>query len=64
MGPLVYTHSRTSASYTAKYYVFPAALKFVNFVDPSLEQDIYADKPWALSPLVASMSSLRESQHF
>lgn len=31
-----------------------AALRFVNFVDPALEQDIYADKPWALSPMIAS----------
>jgi hypothetical protein len=32
----------------------PAALKFVSFVDPAMEQDVYGDKPWALSPLIAS----------
>jgi len=43
-------------------YGTAAALKFVNFVDPSLEQDIYADKPWALSPLVATMNYLNASK--
>jgi len=27
-------------------------------VDPNVESDIYADKPWALSPMVASMNYL------
>ena len=30
----------------------------VSFVDPNVESDIYADKPWALSPMVASMNNL------
>lgn len=29
-----------------------------SFVDPNVESDIYADKPWALSPMVASMNNL------
>jgi hypothetical protein len=31
-------------------------------VDPSLELDIYADKPWALSPALAGMSNLSLSK--
>lgn len=27
-------------------------------MDPNVESDIYADKPWALSPMVASMNNL------
>jgi len=34
------------------------ALKFVNFIDPALEQDIYADKPWAWSPLISTMNRI------
>jgi hypothetical protein len=30
----------------------------ISFVDPNVESDIYADKPWALSPMVASMNYL------
>ncbi|KAI5480435.1 hypothetical protein MNV49_000588 [Pseudohyphozyma bogoriensis] len=37
-------------------YGTSAALKFVHIVDPALEQDVYADKPWALSPLLATMN--------
>ncbi|WVQ77874.1 hypothetical protein IAR50_007576 [Cryptococcus sp. DSM 104548] len=39
------------------------ATKFMYFVDPTLELDIYADKPWALSPALATMNylSLQES---
>ena len=29
-----------------------------SFVDPNLQHDIYADKPWALSPMLASMTTL------
>lgn len=29
-----------------------------SWVDPSLELDIYADKPWALSPAFSGMSEL------
>ncbi|ORY22827.1 hypothetical protein BCR39DRAFT_487597 [Naematelia encephala] len=34
------------------------ATKFMYFVDPTLEIDIYADKPWALSPTLACMNYL------
>ncbi|OCF31969.1 hypothetical protein I317_03113 [Kwoniella heveanensis CBS 569] len=34
------------------------ATKFMYFVDPTVEADIYADKPWALSPALATMSHL------
>ncbi|KAK4048381.1 hypothetical protein OIO90_005851 [Microbotryomycetes sp. JL221] len=33
-----------------------AALKFVHVVDPALTQDLYADKPWALSPFISTMN--------
>ncbi|KAF8579225.1 DUF1769-domain-containing protein [Ramaria rubella] len=32
-----------------------AALKFMHFVDPTLEHDLGGPKPWALSPLIATM---------
>jgi len=32
-----------------------AALKFMHFIDPTLEHDLTSSKPWALSPLVATM---------
>ncbi|KAI0659685.1 DUF1769-domain-containing protein [Cubamyces menziesii] len=39
---------------------FSAALKFMNFIDPTLEHDLASrTKPWALSPLVATMPYLR-----
>ncbi|KAH8108758.1 DUF1769-domain-containing protein [Phellopilus nigrolimitatus] len=31
------------------------ALKFMNFIDPTLENDLYSSQPWALSPLIATM---------
>ncbi|KAK8864711.1 hypothetical protein IAR55_001965 [Kwoniella newhampshirensis] len=34
------------------------ATKFMYFIDPVMECDIYADKPWALSPALATMSHL------
>ncbi|KAH8084603.1 hypothetical protein HD553DRAFT_311278 [Filobasidium floriforme] len=34
------------------------AMKFINWVDPTVEMDPYSDKPWALSPLLASMNYL------
>ncbi|XAO27376.1 hypothetical protein I312_106229 [Cryptococcus bacillisporus CA1280] len=34
------------------------ATKFMYFIDPTLELDIYADKPWALSPALATMNYL------
>lgn len=33
-------------------------LKAMKWIDPSLETDLYADKPWAFSPLVATMNLL------
>ncbi|OSC98092.1 DUF1769-domain-containing protein [Trametes coccinea BRFM310] len=39
---------------------FGAALKFMNFIDPTLEHDLASrTKPWALSPLVATMPYFR-----
>ncbi|GEM07647.1 duf1769 family protein [Rhodotorula toruloides] len=38
-----------------KSYGTSAALRFMRYVDPSLECDLYADKPWALSPLFATL---------
>ncbi|KAF8137326.1 DUF1769-domain-containing protein [Boletus edulis] len=32
-----------------------AALKFMHFIDPTLEHDLTSSKPWALSPLIATM---------
>ncbi|BEI84095.1 hypothetical protein CcaverHIS002_0406990 [Cutaneotrichosporon cavernicola] len=34
------------------------ATRFMHFVDPTLELDVYADKPWALSPVLATMNRL------
>ncbi|GAA5834729.1 hypothetical protein JCM11251_003645 [Rhodosporidiobolus azoricus] len=36
-------------------YGTSAALRFVKYVDPSLSCDLYADEPWALSPLFATL---------
>ncbi|KAI0763444.1 DUF1769-domain-containing protein [Trametes elegans] len=42
---------------------FGAALKFMNFIDPTLEHDLASrTKPWALSPLVATMPYLRHQR--
>jgi hypothetical protein len=30
----------------------------LSFIDPTLELDVYANKPWALSPAVATMNHL------
>ncbi|WWC88982.1 uncharacterized protein L201_003897 [Kwoniella dendrophila CBS 6074] len=34
------------------------ATRFMYFIDPTVEADIYADKPWALSPTLATMAHL------
>ncbi|PWN98612.1 DUF1769-domain-containing protein [Tilletiopsis washingtonensis] len=34
------------------------ALKAISYLDPSLKQDIYADRPWAFSPLIATMTRI------
>lgn len=33
-------------------------LKALKWIDPSMETDLYADKPWAFSPLIATMNLL------
>ncbi|WVN87723.1 uncharacterized protein L203_102917 [Cryptococcus depauperatus CBS 7841] len=38
------------------------ATKFLYFMDPVMELDIYADQPWALSPALATMNSLSLSK--
>ncbi|OCH84510.1 DUF1769-domain-containing protein [Obba rivulosa] len=39
---------------------FGAALKFMRFIDPTLEQDLASQsKPWALSPLITTMPYLQ-----
>ncbi|KAL1411353.1 hypothetical protein Q8F55_002304 [Vanrija albida] len=38
------------------------ATKFMYFVDPTLELDLYADKPWALSPALSTMNYLGLAQ--
>ncbi|KAG9306544.1 hypothetical protein G9A89_004741 [Geosiphon pyriformis] len=34
-------------------------LKILQYIDPGLEADIYADKPWAYSPLLLTMNTVR-----
>ncbi|QRV76237.1 hypothetical protein RhiJN_04252 [Ceratobasidium sp. AG-Ba] len=41
---------------------FGAALNFVQYVDPTLEHDLYGDKPWALSPLLSTMPYLQRTR--
>ncbi|KAG9119187.1 hypothetical protein FRC07_005937 [Ceratobasidium sp. 392] len=41
---------------------FGAALNFVQYMDPTLEHDLYGDKPWALSPLLSTMPYLQRTQ--
>ncbi|KAI0631241.1 DUF1769-domain-containing protein [Trametes polyzona] len=42
---------------------FGAALKFMNFIDPTLEHDLASrSKPWALSPLIATMPYFRHQR--
>ncbi|KZT71921.1 DUF1769-domain-containing protein [Daedalea quercina L-15889] len=42
---------------------FSAALKFMNFIDPTLEQDLASSsKPWALSPLISTMPYLEHKK--
>lgn len=35
------------------------ALKFVQWFDPGLEADIFGDQPWAYSPLVVTMNTIK-----
>ncbi|BGO91161.1 hypothetical protein NBRC10512_005745 [Rhodotorula toruloides] len=46
-----------------KSYGTAAALRFMRYVDPSLECDLYADKPWALSPLFATLQYMSVREH-
>ncbi|KWU43016.1 DUF1769-domain-containing protein, partial [Rhodotorula sp. JG-1b] len=39
-------------------YGTSAALRFMRYIDPSMDCDLYADKPWALSPLFATLQYL------
>jgi hypothetical protein len=34
------------------------AMKFANLIDPALQSDVYADKPWLFSPMLCSMNIL------
>ncbi|KAG9323549.1 hypothetical protein KVV02_003073 [Mortierella alpina] len=34
------------------------ALRFVQYIDPGLQADIYSDRPWAFSPLIATMNTV------
>lgn len=34
------------------------AMTFANYIDPSLQSDLYCSKPWLLSPLVCGMNTL------
>ncbi|WAR53014.1 hypothetical protein PtB15_2B442 [Puccinia triticina] len=40
-------------------YGTSVALKAISYIDPSLEHDIYSDKPWAWSPLLATMNHVK-----
>ncbi|KAG0292184.1 hypothetical protein BGZ98_002685 [Dissophora globulifera] len=37
------------------------ALRFIQFIDPGLKADIYCDRPWAFSPLIATMNTVNVS---
>lgn len=37
-------------------------LKALKWIDPSLESDLYSEKPWAFSPLIATMNLLNTTQ--
>ncbi|KIJ36353.1 hypothetical protein M422DRAFT_34310 [Sphaerobolus stellatus SS14] len=39
-----------------------AALKFMHFIDPTLEHDLSGPRPWALSPLVTTMPHLTHTE--
>jgi len=39
-----------------------AALKFMHFIDPTLEHDLSGPKPWALSPLITTMPHLMHTE--
>ncbi|CAG8689453.1 4888_t:CDS:2, partial [Ambispora leptoticha] len=37
-------------------------LKILQIIDPALEADIYGDKPWAYSPILVTMNTIRVSE--
>ncbi|KAF8933806.1 hypothetical protein BGZ58_006104 [Dissophora ornata] len=37
------------------------ALRFIQFIDPGLKADLYCDRPWAFSPLIATMNTVNVS---
>lgn len=37
------------------------ALKFIQYIDPGLKADIHCDRPWAFSPLIATMNTVNVS---
>ncbi|PLW15361.1 hypothetical protein PCANC_00377 [Puccinia coronata f. sp. avenae] len=43
-------------------YGTSVALKAMSYIDPSLEHDIYSDKPWAWSPLLATMNHVQTGE--
>ncbi|CAE7212654.1 unnamed protein product [Rhizoctonia solani] len=38
---------------------FGAVLNFAQYIDPTLEHDLYGEKPWALSPFLSTMPYLQ-----
>jgi hypothetical protein len=43
-------------------YGTSAALKALSYIDPNLHHDLYADKPWAFSPLICTMTRVNVQQ--
>lgn len=43
-------------------YGTTVALKGISYIDPSLEHDVYSDKPWAWSPLIATMNHVKTTR--
>jgi hypothetical protein len=42
-------------------YGSSAALKFLNYIDPALKQDLNSDTPWAFSPMLSTMNKIHVS---
>lgn len=42
----------------SEWHHLPRDRADISFVDPTLELDVYADKPWALSPILSTMNYL------
>ncbi|CAE6521429.1 unnamed protein product [Rhizoctonia solani] len=41
---------------------FGAVLNFAQYIDPTLEHDLYGQKPWALSPFLSTMPYLQRTK--